>query len=807
MKFTLGWLKAHLETTASLKEIADKLTAIGLELEGIEDRAEKLKPFIVAYVIEAKQHPDADRLRVCIVDTGTEKLQVVCGAPNARTGMKGVFARAGTTIPGSGLELKKSNIRGQESNGMLCSAREMGLGEDHAGIIDLPADAPVGKPFADVLGLNDPVIDIAITPNRADCLGVRGIARDLAAAGLGTLKPRKVEPVPGQFKSPVAVAFDLPPEAANACPYFVGRLIRGVKNGPSPKWLQDRLTAVGLRPISALVDVTNFFTLDVNRPLHVFDAKKIAGNKLLVRLAKPGETIKALNGKDYTLTGSETVICDDKGVESLGGVIGGETTGCTETTTDVFVEAALFDPIRTAATGRRHEIVSDARYRFERGLDPAAVIEGMEAATRLIMELCGGEPSELVITGKEPEWRRSYVLRTERLHGLGGLAIAAPEARQILERLGFAVDGSADVLQVTPPPWRGDIHGETDLIEEVARIHGYDKIAAVSMVRDSAVARPALTAAQRRVRDAKRELAGLGLVEAVTFSFMAKSQAALFGGANPALAVANPISADLDMMRPSILPNLVLAAKRNADRGVPDAALFEIGPQFHDPTPAGQRIVAAGIRSGRSGPRHWAAPPRPVDAFDAKADALALIAALGLSTDNVQVAADAPAWYHPGRSGALKLGPKTVLAYFGELHPGTLRKLDADGPIAAFEVFLDALPAPKAKASKARPMLRLSAFQPVERDFAFVIDAGIEAAKVVAAVKTAGKDLVAGAAIAAVSVFDVYQGQGVPEGKKSLAISVKLQPTERTLTDAEIEAVGQRIVASVAKATGASLRG
>jgi len=807
MKFTLGWLKAHLETTASLKEIADKLTAIGLELEGIEDRAEKLKPFIVAYVVEAKQHPDADRLRVCIVDTGTEKLQVVCGAPNARTGMKGVFARAGTTIPGSGLELKKSNIRGQESNGMLCSAREMGLGEDHAGIIDLPADAPVGKPFADVLGLNDPVIDIAITPNRADCLGVRGIARDLAAAGLGTLKPRKVEPVPGQFKSPVAVAFDLPPEAANACPYFVGRLIRGVKNGPSPKWLQDRLTAVGLRPISALVDVTNFFTLDVNRPLHVFDAKKIAGNKLLVRLAKPGETIKALNGKDYTLTGSETVICDDKGVESLGGVIGGETTGCTETTTDVFVEAALFDPIRTAATGRRHEIVSDARYRFERGLDPAAVIEGMEAATRLIMELCGGEPSELVITGKKPEWRRSYVLRTERLHGLGGLAIAAPEARQILERLGFAVDGSADVLQVTPPPWRGDIHGETDLIEEVARIHGYDKIAAVSMVRDSAVARPALTAAQRRVRDAKRELAGLGLVEAVTFSFMAKSQAALFGGANPALAVANPISADLDMMRPSILPNLVLAAKRNADRGVPDAALFEIGPQFHDPTPAGQRIVAAGIRSGRSGPRHWAAPPRPVDAFDAKADALALIAALGLSTDNVQVAADAPAWYHPGRSGALKLGPKTVLAYFGELHPGTLRKLDADGPTAAFEVFLDALPAPKAKASKARPMLRLSAFQPVERDFAFVIDAGIEAAKVVAAVKSAGKDLVAGAAIAAVSVFDVYQGQGVPEGKKSLAISVKLQPTERTLTDAEIEAVGQRIVASVAKATGASLRG
>ena len=805
MKFTLGWLKTHLDTSASLREIADMLTAIGLELEGIEDRAEKLRPFIVAYVVEAKQHPDADRLRVCLVDTGTEKLQVVCGAPNARTGMKGVFARSGTTIPGTGLELKKSSIRGQESNGMLCSAREMGLGDDHSGILDLPADAPVGKPFASVLGLDDPVIDIAITPNRADCLGVRGIARDLAAAGLGALKPRTVEPVAGKFKSPVGVAFDFP-QAANACPYFVGRVIRGVKNGPSPKWLQDRLTAVGLRPISALVDITNFFTLDVNRPLHVFDAAKIAGGQLVVRLAKAGETIKALNGKDYTLTGSETVIADAKGVESLGGVIGGEETGCTEATTDVFVEAALFDPIRTAATGRRHEILSDARYRFERGLDPAAVIEGMEAATRMILELCGGEPSELVITGQVPEWRRSYVLRTERLHGLGGLSIAAPETTQILERLGFSVQGSADTLQVTPPPWRGDVHGETDLIEEVARVHGYDKIAAVSMVRDSAVARPALNPAQRRVRDAKRALAGLGLVEAVTFSFMAKAHAALFGGTNPALALANPISADLDMMRPSILPNLVLAAKRNADRGIPDAALFEIGPQFADPTPTGQRIVASGIRTGQSGPRHWAAPPRRVDAFDAKTDALALLAALGLSTDNVQVAAEAPAWYHPGRSGALKLGPKTVLAWFGELHPGVLGKLDAGSPIAAFEVFLDALPAPKAKASKARPMLKLSAFQPVERDFAFVLDADIEAAKVIAAVKTAGKDLVAGAVIAAVSVFDVYQGPGVPEGKTSLAISVKLQAKDRTLTDAEIDAIGQRLVAAVAKATGATLR-
>jgi phenylalanyl-tRNA synthetase beta chain len=805
MKFTLGWLKSHLDTSASLTEITDKLTMIGLELEGVEDRAAKLAPFTVAYVVEARQHPDADRLRVCIVDTGTEKIQVVCGAPNARTGMKGVLARAGTVIPGTGVELKKGVIRGQESNGMLCSAREMGLGDEHAGILDLPDDAPVGQPFAKVLGFDDPVIDIAITPNRPDCLGVRGVARDLAAAGLGTLKPRVVEPVAGKFKSPIGVSFDFPAEAANACPYFVGRVIRGVKNGPSPKWLQDRLTAIGLRPISALVDITNFFTFDVNRPLHVFDAAKVTGD-LVVRLAKPGEKIKALNGKEYTLTGTETAIADANGVESLGGVMGGEASGCTESTTDVFVEAALFDPIRTATTGRKHDIISDARYRFERGLDPAAVIDGMDAATKMIIELCGGEPSELVVTGQPPEWKRAYTLRPERLFGLGGLELPIAEASAILARLGFTVAPAGQALEVTPPSWRSDIHGEADLIEEVARIYGYDRIAPVSMVRDDAVSKPALTAAQRRVRDARRALASVGLVEAVTFSFMAKGQAALFGGINPALLVANPISADLDMMRPSILPNLVLAAKRNADRGVLDAALFEVGPQFADPTPEGQRLVAAGIRSGQSGPRHWAAPPRPVDSFDAKGDALALLTALGLSTENLQVAAEAPAWYHPGRSGALKLGPKTVLAYFGELHPGVLAKLDAEAPVAAFEVFLDALPAPKAKASKARPMLRPSPFQPVERDFAFVLDAGIEAAKLIAAVKGAGKELVAGAAIAAVTVFDVYQGKGVPEGKKSLAISVRLQPKDRTLTDAEIDAIGQRIVAAVTKATGATLR-
>jgi phenylalanyl-tRNA synthetase beta chain len=800
MKFTLGWLKTHLDTDASLKQITDTLTMIGLELEGVEDRAAKLAPFKVGYVVEAKQHPDADRLRVCIVDTGSSKVQVVCGAPNARTGMKGVFAAAGTVIPATGAELKPGIIRGQASNGMLCSAREMGLGEDHDGIIELPADAPVGEPFAKVLGLDDPVIDIAVTPNRADCLGVRGIARDLAAAGLGKLKQRVVTPVPGKFKSPIGVRFDLPETARDACPLFVGRYIRGVKNGPSPKWLQERLSAIGLRPISTLVDITNFFTDDVSRPLHVFDADTVAQD-IIVRLAKPGETVAALNGKTYALAGEETVIADVDGALGLGGIIGGEPSGCTEKTMNVFVEAALFDPIRTAMTGRRHQIISDARYRFERGVDPAAVVEGMEAATRMIQELCGGEASELVITGTVPDWKRSYTLRPGRIHALGGVDVPVENAVRILGDLGFETVRQDSALSVTPPSWRGDVQGEADLVEEVVRIHGYDKIPALPLQRENAMPVVALTPQQRRSRDARRALAGFGLIEAVTFSFLSRTHAALFGGDNPALLLANPISADLDMMRPSVLPNLLLAAKRNADRGLGDSALFEVGPQYGDDTPTGQRQVAAGLRVGQSGPRHWGAKPRPVDALDAKGDALALLAALGLSIENVQVAAEAPSWYHPGRSGALKLGPKTVLATFGELHPRVLAALDVKGPAVAFELFLDALPAPKAKDSKARPLLRLSAFQPVERDFAFVLDAGVSADQVIRAAKGADKALVS-----AVSVFDVYQGKGVPEGKKSLAIAVRLQPTSRTLTDAEIEGVGQKIVAAVMKATGASLR-
>ncbi|MCA3247351.1 MAG: phenylalanine--tRNA ligase subunit beta [Azospirillum sp.] len=800
MKFTLSWLKTHLATDLSAEALAEKLTAVGLELESLTNPAKALAPFKVAYVVEAKPHPDADRLRVCLVDTGTEKIQVVCGAPNARTGMKGVFAPAGVVVPGTGLLLKAGQIRGQASNGMLVSMREMGLGEDHDGIIDLPADAPVGVPFAGLLGLDDPLFDVAITPNRADCLGVRGIARDLAAAGAGTLKPLPIAAVAGAYPSPIKIDLSAL-GASGACPVFVGRHFRGLKNGPSPKWLQDRLTSVGLRPISALVDITNFFTLDLNRPLHVFDAKKLKGD-LHLKPAQGGESFEALDKKTYAMAGGETLICDAGGAVSLAGVIGGTSTGCDFDTTEVFLEVALFDPIRTAATGRHHQILSDARYRFERGLDPAFVMDGMEAATRMILDLCGGEASAPAIAGAVPDTRRSYALRGTRVATLGGLDVAPARQKAILESLGFGVAAKGGDFDVTPPSWRADVVGEADLVEEVCRIEGYDSIAATRLPREGAMPPLALTPAQRRSRDAKRVLAGLGLNEAVTFSFMRKDQAAMFAAPKPELEVANPISADLDYMRPSVVPNLASAAARNAARGLGDCALFEVGPIFDGIGEKDQRLVAGVLRAGAAVPRHWGQAARAVDAFDAKADALDLLRGLGLSVENVAVAREAPAWFHPGRSGALKLGPKTVLAWFGELHPRVAQALDLEGPVAACEVFLDAIPAPKAKGGRQRPALKLSPFQPLERDFAFVVDASVAADAILRAARSADKALIGGA-----SVFDVYQGKGVPEGKKSVAIAVRLQPVERTLTEQDLDAVAQKIVAAVAKATGASLRG
>lgn len=800
MKFTLSWLKQHLETDADAATIADKLTALGLELEELRDPAAALRSFTIAHVIEATQHPNADRLRVCRVDTGSGLVEVVCGAPNARTGMKAVFAAIGTTIPGSGDKLKATTIRGVASQGMLCSMREMGLSDEHAGIIELPAEAPIGQPFAPVLGLDDPLFDIAITPNRADCLGVRGIARDLAAAGLGRLKPLDTTPVEGAFQSPIDVRLDFAEAAKDACPLFLGRLIRGVTNGPSPDWLQRRLTAIGLRPISALVDITNFLTFDCGRPLHVFDAGRVKG-AMTVRLSRSGETLKALDGKRYALDDAVCVIADDSGPISLGGVMGGESTGVGDDTMDVFVEAALFDPRRTAETGRKLGIESDARYRFERGLDPAFVAPGMEIATRLIQTLCGGSPSAVVVAGAAPSAVRQIDFDPAYVGGLGGLDVAPERQSAILEALGFKVAAKGAHFVVEVPSWRADVEGKADLVEEIARVVGYDVIAAVALPDRPVVTRPAIGPEGRRVALLRHALAAHGLMEAVTWSFVASATAKAFGGGAPELVLVNPISADLDAMRPSLLINLIAAAGRNAAYGMGDLGLFEIGAEYHDTTTTGQREVAAGIRRGLAVPRHWAAPARAVDAFDAKADALAALNALGIAEDNLQTAPTAPAYYHPGRSGVMNLGPQTTLATFGEIHPAILKTLDVGGPLVAFEIYLDRLPKPKSPVPARLPSgaARLPA---VDRDFAFIVDREIAAERLVRAVRQAAREL-----ITRVSVFDLYQGPGIEPGQKSVALSVRLTPKTKTLTEPEIEAVASQIVAAVAKATGGRLRG
>lgn len=801
MKFTLSWLKEYLDTEADAEAVAAKLTAIGIEVEEVVDRSKGLEDFVVARVLAAEPHPNADRLKACSVDFGEGPVGVVCGAHNARAGMRAVFARPGMYIPGIKVTLKTASIRGVESHGMMLSEDEMGLGSDHSGIIELPEDAPIGARAVDVMGLSDPVFDVSITPNRGDCLGVRGIARDLAAAGLGTLKPLDVTPVPGRFKSPIDVILDFPEDKRSACPYFVGRYLRGVRNVESPRWVKERLAAIGLRPISALVDVTNLLTIGLNRPLHVFDADKVRGH-IRPRLARPGEVLDALNGKTYELDPEMTVIADDEAPEALGGVMGGERSGCTEETVNVFLESAYFDPVRTAATGRRLNLQSDARFRFERGIDPAFLVDGIEIATRLILEWCGGEASEVVIAGDEPAWRRDIALRPVRVRALGGVDVAKGEIARILGALGFgARETTGGELAVSVPSWRGDIAGEACLVEEVLRIRGYDHIPAVPLAPTASLPHPAWTPDQKRRVAARRSLAARGMVEAVTLSFLSAATAGLFGGVAESVRLANPISSDLDVMRPSLLPNLVAAAGRNADRGTSDAALFEVGPQFAGDRPEDETLVAAGVRSGRSGPRNWLRPPRPVDAFDAKADALAALAAAGAPVDNLQVAADAPAWYHPGRSGSLRLGPKAVLAWFGEIHPGVLGRMDVRGPVVGFEAFLDRIPAPKRRKGSARPHLVLSPFQPVERDFAFVVDAAVPAADVLKAARSADPDL-----IAEVRVFDVFAGGALDAGKKSLAINVVLQPRDKTLTDPEIEAVAARIVAKVETVTGGALR-
>jgi phenylalanyl-tRNA synthetase beta chain len=795
MKFSLSWLKDHLETDADAAAIADKLTSIGLEVEAVEDAGARLKDFVVGYVVLAKKHPNADRLKRCLVDIGSgDPIQVVCGAPNAHTGMKGIFARAGVVIPASGEVLKVAAVRGVESRGMLCSGRELLLSDDHEGIIELSADAKVGSPAAAALGLTDAVIDVAITPNRGDCTSVYGIARDLAAAGLGKLKTPPVATIAGKFPCPKKIALNFMPDAKSACPLFAGRMVCGVKNGPSPKWVQDRLKAIGLRPISALVDVSNLIAHDRGRPLHVFDADKLVGN-MQARLGKGGEKLLALDGKTYTLDAEMCVIADEAAARGIGGVMGGEDTGCTEATVNVFIESALFDAVRTAATGRKLQLQSDARYRFERGVDPEFVVPGLELATRLILDWCGGVPSEIVVAGAVPGWRREIAFASDTVKRLGGLDVPGNEIVRILTNLGFAIAG-ADPLKVTPPSWRSDIDGAADLVEEVVRIYGLEHVPSVAMSRPHAIARPVLTPAQKRLRLARRALAARGFNETISFIFIPRAHAALFGGGDEARQLENPIAADLDALRPSLLPSLLAAASRNQARGFNDLMLFEIGAAFQSGMPGDQQTVAAGVRIG-GGARSWTRDSHPADGFDAKADMLAVLEAAMGSPMTAPVKAGAPNWYHPGRSGTLALGPKT-LATFGELHPKLLATFNLKGPAAVFEVFLDAVPESK---SKGNARFAPSPYQAVERDFAFVVEAKVTAEEIVRAAKSAERAL-----IETVSVFDAYEGKGVPEGKKSIAIAVRLQPKDKTLTDAEIEALAQKIVAAVSKATGATLR-
>ena len=798
MKFTIGWLKKHLDTKADVAEIAEKLTAIGLEVEDVSDRREVLAPFTVAAVISAERHPNADKLQVCQVDTGSGIVQVVCGAPNARAGMKGVFAASGLTVPGTGLNLKLATIRGVESNGMLVSEHELGLSDEHEGIIELPEGAPVGEPFAPILGLDDPVIEIQITPNRQDCLGVRGIARDLAAAGLGAIKPVEDAPITGGFASPTGVSLKFSADTAGACPLFIGRLIRGVKNRPSPEWLQRQLTAIGLRPISALVDITNYLTYDRARPLHVYDAAKLNGD-IHVRLADEGESLEALDGNSYTLNNSVCVIADESGAIGLGGLIGGKSTSCSEATTDVFVEAALFDTVRTATTGRTLNIESDARYRFERGVDPEYTTQGMEDATRLIMEVCGGEPSALVIAGSVPDWQRTINLRAGRVQSLCGIDLSVRKSAQILSRLGFETTEINGTIEAAVPPWRSDISGEADLIEEVVRIHGYDVIPSVPLSRPTIAVGRALNRGQKRVRLARRTLASRGLNEAVTWAFTSSDLAESFGGVKDEVRIANPISSELDVMRPSVLPNLLEAAKRNQDRGFDDIGLFEVGPQYAGDKPENQQTVACGIRVGLTKGRHWNGIEQGVTAFDAKADVLELLRSLGAPVPGLRLTGEGPAWYHPGRSGTYKLGPKSTIAVFGEIHPKLVRDLDLKGPVGAFEVFLDTLPLKKPKTT--RPALNASDLPAVERDFAFILDRGVDAQDLLAVAKETDKNLVENA-----SIFDVYEGKAIGEGKISLAISLRLQPRTKTLTDTEIDAVSNKFVAAVETKLSGTLR-
>lgn len=799
MKFTLNWLKDYLDTDASLERICETLTAIGLEVEDVVNRAEQYKGLTIAKVVECEKHPNADRLNLCLVSNGTEQIQVVCGAANVRKGLHVVLALPGTVIPSTGQPLKAGTIRDVASNGMLCSESELNLAAESTGILELPDTTKVGDDFASYMGFNDPMIEINLTPNRADCAGIYGIARDLAAAGLGKLKPVALHPVPGGFDSPTKVTTG----DTTACPYFIGRTIRGVKNGPSPKWLQDYLRGIGMKPISALVDITNYMCIGMNRPLHVFDADKLSGD-LHVRLSQTGETLHALNDKTYTLDDTVVVVTDKNGPQALGGIIGGMSTGCSDDTTNVFLECALFDVDRIRKSGQKLAIDSDAKYRFERGVDPAFVEDGVEMATRLILDICGGEPSYTVVAGEKPDWYRTIAFDPSLVKTLGGLDVDDAEQLRILMALGCSVrpeGNDSQILDVVPPSWRNDIHISEDLVEEVLRIRGLDSIPPVSLPRLSDVTHGALSPAHKRAADLRRLCAQRGLHEMVTWSFLAPAMADLFKyPEHDLIPLANPISADLSVMRQSLIPNLLQTVQRNAARGMNDLGLFEQGNVFFGTNPDEQPAHISVVRSGQAMERHVQGTARNVDAFDVKADVWALLSAAGLNPDNMTLSrANVPAWYHPGQSATLSMG-KFVVAVFGTVHPGVLQTMDINMPVVAAEIFLDRLPATKKKSST-KAALTLSPYQSVTRDFAFMIASDVMAGDIVKAVKNTDKTL-----LQQVTLFDDYRGKGIPDGQKSIAFSIVLQPSNATLTEAEIDAVAKKVVAAVEK-LGGTLRG
>ncbi len=806
MKFTVEWLKDHLQTDASVAEIVETLTTTGTEVEAVEDQAQQLKNFTIARVISAEKHPNADRLKVCLLDTGSgEPVQVVCGAPNAKTGMKGVFAAAGTYIPGTDFTLAKGVIRGEESNGMLCSERELMLSDNHEGVIELPEDAPVGKKYADYAGLNTVVIEVEITPNRGDCTGVFGIARELAAAGLGELKNNPIPPVPATAgPAPIPIKLRFGPDEPQACKMFVGRVIKNVKNGTSPDWLQNRLRAVGLRPINALADITNYISLDRGRPLHVYDADKLNGT-VLARMGKKGEKFDGLDDKPHEVDETMCVIADENGVLGLGGIMGGVATSCTAETHNVLIECAWFDAQIIAATGRKTGIVSDARYRFERHVDPAFVRPGMELASKMVLDICGGEACEMAVAGEVFAQERIIEFPLSEIKRLTGLEVGFGEVKAVLNRLGFWLAGSGDVIKVAAPSWRPDVAIKADVVEEVMRVVGVDRVPVDPLPRLVGVAQKMLTPIQNRRRIARRALSARGLNEAITWSFVSAKQAQKFGGGGAELKLANPITSELTDMRPSLLPGLLAAAARNHNRSYADLALFEVGQVFKSDQPDGQRSFASAVRTGTSrllgAGRHWRGAAQKVDVFEAKADMGELLLALGMDIDKAQLVAQPAAWAHPGRGGRVQLGPKNVLGWFGEVHPSLAADFGLSGPVAAFEVDLDAIPAPRQKASKARPGLQLSDLMPLRRDFAFVVDANVPAAKIIKAARSVHKSL-----IREVNIFDVFEGVHLGAGKKSVGLEVTLQPRDKTLTDEEIEAVSASVVAAVEKASGGALR-